>query len=1479
MAEITKQALKVDNNTSFPNNNNGAITPAILRAFNVNMIDSMVDELGYNVDSASWNQQIDSLEQFTASLATTFVSTASFNAYTASNNTKWDDAAIATASLFTSVTNLNTTTASLLVETQNLELFSASALVSISNLNQSSASQQVSINSLNAATASYVTETESGSFLLTASFDNGTRNLTFTKGDASTFAVNIPDISGSTGNFATTGSNIFIGDQTISGSLFVSGSEVLRGTLSASALRVENNTYLDGTLTVTNDTLINGDVTIQSATPNLKLRDTSGGGFSSGYDLRVDTGSFEIYDDTHNRDVLSDFFNSGSQKHTTSLTSEIIVISGSTSVTLIGNVSASIISASTINGLGDPLVFSTSVDSRLDSLEGVSGSFTTTASFNSYTSSTDSRLNNIEAATSSYVTSAITASSLVTASAVGNTITFTKGDASTFNVSVASTPIDTGSFATTSSFNAYTQSNDQRVSSLEANSGSVNTSITNINSATSSLQSATASLFTSASLALVTASFDTGSRNLTFTKGDATTFAVNIPDTSGSATINTGSFATTGSNAFVGNQTINGTSFGTGANTGTASIAIGNSTLQSNTGQYNIAIGETAGQSNSSGYQNVAIGLGALQYNQNGSANVGIGGGTFRDNISGSNNTFVGGGAGINASSVNYNVGIGSNSLSKIQSNENTAVGANTLLNTTTGNGHTAMGFDALKENTTGTQNTALGYAALQNNTTGLSNTGLGAAAGRDNQTGAENVFIGWTAAINSGNASDNVVIGARAGSKIKSGLNTIIGQNTAAELLSGSRNTIMGRGAASSGTGFDNNTIIGETAATNITTGNNNTIIGQAAGVDVKSGNLNIFIGQNAGRNVSGSANTFIGAYNGIGNESGVIALSDGNQNVRAIYNSGWTFTGSVDISGSLTASLAQGFTYVGDANGRTVLVATSSFGGGGSIATGSFATTGSNTFTGDQTLIDAAGNSITLSDVSGSLMLVPKGFTSSSLHISASASGSGNVIFKTNNFTVDTIISGSANIFQNAFTATAGFKRYIGGSGNYFNTSILPQISGSMQFSPAMNRNIGGGAYVFRAPVSSSTYTINDNLLLNGAVNFGTAAAPFTGMVAGCNFQQNIFAGGTINMTSNVSTLDFASNINTNIIFGATVNINNNSSSVSYISNIQNGGITINNNYVPVVGSTSAFRTAYASINTVYGVNHRIDYAGTNATTSSLRSAIANLLAGTYITASIQETGDSSSLIATNLMGNGLIVSGTSLNPVGGATPLADATIGTVISGRFNAVDGNRAKTAQTIFAIGTGTGHNNRKTGFLIDSGSNTFIEGTLNVSGSTSLTGSLTITGSGTINGSPIVVSNQTGSNVISIAPYTLPLTFDCVLGNNTGVRVSLNAPTEFTGSATGSFTGSVQITSGSQLTLPTGSNQQAGTAVLDGANPGEVIVSNSLVTANSIILLTKQTLNHTNGYVSVSAKSAGSFTITSNHNGDTDTVGWFIINNS
>jgi hypothetical protein len=69
---------------------------------------------------------------------------------------------------------------------------------------------------------------------------------------------------------------------------------------------------------------------------------------------------------------------------------------------------------------------------------------TINSGYNTFTQSIQAEVDSLQAATSSYVTSAITASSLITASASGNTITFTKGNTSTFSVTV-----DTGSAATT----------------------------------------------------------------------------------------------------------------------------------------------------------------------------------------------------------------------------------------------------------------------------------------------------------------------------------------------------------------------------------------------------------------------------------------------------------------------------------------------------------------------------------------------------------------------------------------------------------------------------------------------------------------------------------------------------------------------------------------------------------------------------------------------------------------------------------------------------------------------------------------------------------------------------------------------------------------------------------------------------------------------------------------------------------------------
>ena len=80
MSQISKQALIVDNNQSFPTNNAGEITPSDLRAFNVNMIDSLVNEIPYQSFTASVTNSINLLNQFSASQQPSFTALNTFTA-------------------------------------------------------------------------------------------------------------------------------------------------------------------------------------------------------------------------------------------------------------------------------------------------------------------------------------------------------------------------------------------------------------------------------------------------------------------------------------------------------------------------------------------------------------------------------------------------------------------------------------------------------------------------------------------------------------------------------------------------------------------------------------------------------------------------------------------------------------------------------------------------------------------------------------------------------------------------------------------------------------------------------------------------------------------------------------------------------------------------------------------------------------------------------------------------------------------------------------------------------------------------------------------------------------------------------------------------------------------------------------------------------------------------------------------------------
>ena len=452
-----------------------------------------------------------------------------------------------------------------------------------------------------------------------------------------------------------------------------------------------------------------------------------------------------------------------------------------------------------------------------------------------------------------------------------------------------------------------------------------------------------------------------------------------------------------------------------------------------------------------------------------------------------------------------------------------------------------------------------------------------------------------------------------------------------------------------------------------------------------------------------------------------------------------------SVQDEGTILGN-ATSFNFIGAGVSASVSAGTASvtITGGGSINTSSFATTGSNTFTGQQTLSDVDRlNEITLDDHSGSLVLFAKGFTSSSLtHISASSAGVGNIIFKTNNNTATTIVSGSSNILTNAAAATAGFNRYIGGSGNVIlNGSNVPQISSSMTISPTMNNNYFGGnstTLIMRGPASSSAWTISANSIL-GTVSIGSSDSNHArGIQSGLTMTGNEIPG-TLTLIANKANLSSSLNFTNNILNGA-LSLNVNSSSVVMTNNnINDGGFTLNNNFF---SSSAGVGSVTISGNNIGGAANTITIQGTQPTgTNNAVFVNANTILGGANTLFVDPTN--TTVIGTNayhssnrtiIGGNQLIVSASSLGT-------DFNSLGSVFFGRYNANDGIRNKTSNIVFAVGTGNS-TTRKTGLLIDSGSNTFIEGTLNLSGSLTVTSSvLNIDGSGNITASKILVTDS------------------------------------------------------------------------------------------------------------------------------------------
>ena len=650
--------------------------------------------------------------------------------------------------------------------------------------------------------------------------------------------------------------------------------------------------------------------------------------------------------------------------------------------------------------------------------------------------------------------------------------------------------------------------------------------------------------------------------------------------------------------------------------------------------------------------------------------------------------------------------------------------------------------------------------------------------------------------------------------------------------------------------------------------------------------------------------------------------------RNTFLIMSSGsevYAQTGSTSTTGSNGQVL-------GKANGLISWVNQST--GSGTIDTGSFATTGSNTFRGTET-------------ISGSIHLNT---------ITGSGSTNGPIF---TNFTQSGVVSGfreGGNLFMFRNSLSSG-SVIITGSSNIGLVLEIPNASAATI--------LGGG----RIDQSAGTFDIQ----------YPSGGLPPSLL--------NVNQQGGIRIqlpTASVHSASFSNSYITN-----TVTISGSNNSPITISNSTLGSV--------VIKADSSGSNSTLSINNSLIVGGSGNAPGIFMSQSAFgtsRFINASMMVGSFHTASLDAvTGSGGGINNIGLVGCGLFVSGTAASTVtqtsagmfvgqfneitsfvaGGTTrSLADPNIvkfavgaGTNASSRLTALwvsSSGQTFSRRGIFASGSGTNPAFVYTGSVQGTGSIDVLGGSLTLqSGSLSIiSGSLTIGNSavntnrifqrggnaqiaseggggstyevlasqsvvmassqsqalaGGFNGSIIASKNSSLREAInrvaiiaadSIETSATTASFNSAViggnnntlvqvsgsvilaGNNTTIAqgsyvVALGRDTAY--SVSGSYTlytqninASGSLSATGDIKFASGTDKTTGTFNLNAGNPGTATIANNLVTATSLIFLTKQTnTNSGNGTVSVTSKAAGTFSVTSDHNGDGDTVAYLIVN--
>ena len=533
---------------------------------------------------------------------------------------------------------------------------------------------------------------------------------------------------------------------------------------------------------------------------------------------------------------------------------------------------------------------------------------------------------------------------------------------------------------------------------------------------------------------------------------------------------------------------------------------------------------------------------------------------------------------------------------------------------------------------------------------------------------------------------------------------------------------------------------------------------------------------------------------------------------------------TGSSGTDGSSGTSGSNGTDGSSGSNGSD---GTSGSNGtdGSSGTSGSNGTDGSSGSSGSNGTDGSSGTS-GLTDKTG---LITTGSISTTQSITGSLliSGSESVIGTLNlkrpsNTTIDNITSSLINggniLFDSPTNLTTTSSFFISGSNNM----VLSQVNAGVTNRVIVN---GSSNVMPAGQITLNTGSLLTPITTNNYINGGSMTLTFTtSSVAGGQplFNANVINGGVATLNLPSGSISFSNNnINSTVTHSGSVTPF--TSRAQFTNNLVVGSTTLNH----ISSSITSLVNSYLANGTI--INNTYFHTGSANNVTFVR----NLIVGQDNT--INFGGNPTTNVARNagnsiIGGNNNIVSieqtGSSVVNLGSTLIYGNGLVvtgshssvttgGSTFVGRWNATGSLQDSSQDTVFVVGTGTAAGSRRNAIHIDINNNTRITGSLLISGSLNTVGNTVMTGSLSVSG---------------------------------------------------------------DVMFSSGSNKTMGTVALDGANPGTATVSNSLVTSNSMIFLTKQTNNHPNaGPVVVSSKGTGTFTITSNHNGDADTVAYQIIN--